>query len=191
MKIAQAIAEYATLLRWLDKMEAELPRLTSRADLGALAALVGWVLESHAKREMEGSILPLHRALGRADHFGKRAPDYHALGRQLGEVRQAATRAQACRRLRAALRASREHFQEKERALFPAIERTLKSNDGSTLGQRFERTPLSRTKLSNRSLRELPVRTAPVDAPGVRRLPYFKGFEVAAVAGLGAASKGA
>jgi hypothetical protein len=166
MKITHAIAaEHATLLKWFDELEAVLPRLRSRADVGALALLVGAVLGNHRDSENEFAFSPLDRVFRQTGYFAKHSQEHHELGRQLGKVRRAASFAEACRRLRAALQASRKHFVEEEQSLFPVLEKALTPEALSRLGQRFHMTRQSKTRLTDRPGPERPARRASADAP--------------------------
>ena len=71
--------------------------------------------------------------------------DHHEIEGSLKAVQTAGTCAQARRLLKAALAASREHFQGEERHVFPLLERILKPETLTQLGdvwlQRLEEAP--------------------------------------------------
>ena len=70
MKCTEAIiAEHAALLERFAEVERVLPQLKSRAEIGAMAALVEGVLGGHADWETDGAFVPSDRALRLMDRF--------------------------------------------------------------------------------------------------------------------------
>jgi len=148
MKITEAIAlEHATLSRVFDQVERVLPRLRSSAEVGAMASLLEGLLRTHGKLEVELAFAVVDPAL----HQHKRRlatlhQEHHELDERLGRVHQAATCGQARQLLRGALRASREHFRDEERHLFPVVERALGLGVLTALGEAFKKASKTKRK---------------------------------------------
>jgi len=141
MKITEAIAaEHAMLLSRFAEVEQVLPRLKSPAEVRAMAAVVEGVLGDHADLETNLAFVPLDRALRDDGRLARLAQAHQEIDDRLRQVRRAVTCAEARRLLRAALDASRDHFRDEERSLFPAIERALKAKDLIALGESFQRS---------------------------------------------------
>ncbi len=141
MKITEAIAaEHATLLRRFDEVERVLPRMGSRAEVCAMAAILEGLLEGCADLEVNLVFVPLDRALHYKGPLTRLAQDQQDISQRMQRVRRAATCAQARRLLLAALRASRAHFRNEERALLPALEKALTPELLVSLGESFNRS---------------------------------------------------
>jgi hemerythrin-like domain-containing protein len=105
-----------------------------------MAAVVEGVLGDHADLETNLAFVPLDRALRDDGRLARLAQAHQEIDDRLRQVRRAVTCAEARRLLRAALDASRDHFRDEERSLFPAIERALKAKDLIALGESFQRS---------------------------------------------------
>jgi hypothetical protein len=165
MKITEAIAaEHATLLKWFDQVEAMLPRLTSRTDVSALAALVGGVLTNFDELETEYAIVPLDHARPGTSEPSKHAQEHHKISRQLAEVRQSATYPEACRRLRATLGTLRERLRAEEQSLFPVLEEALNPEDSNTLANAYNGSRLLPREAAESTVLEFSGGRAPLAA---------------------------
>ena len=146
MTLTEAIAaEHATLLKRFAEVERVLPRLRTRAQVRAMAALVGVVLGDHTELEAALAFVPLLQTLRRTGQLTRLAQAHHEINMRLRQARQAQTSSRARQLLRAALRASRAHLRDEERSLFPAIKSALKPEAQMALGNRFSssRQPLT------------------------------------------------
>jgi hypothetical protein len=138
MTIAEAIAaDHTTLLKRFADVERLLPRLQSRAEVGALAAMLDGMLWHHRELETDLALLPLDRTLRRSGQRSTLARDYQQIDDSLRQARRASNCDQARRLVRKILNSAREHFREEERCLFPAIKRALNPEELRTLGERF------------------------------------------------------
>ena len=139
MKITEAIAaEHEILLSRFAEVERVLPRLKSRAEVGAIAAMVEGLLVDHADLETDLAFVPVDRALCDDGRLTRLAQAHQEIDDRLRRVRRAATCDEARRLFLAALAASREHFQDEERSLFPLMERALKARALIALGKSFQ-----------------------------------------------------
>jgi len=142
MKITEAIAlEHATLSRVFDEVERVLPRLRSAAEVGTLATILEGLLRTHAQREVDLAFVALDDTPHDKGRLATLHDDHRELDKRLGQVHQAATCGQAQRLLRAAMNASREHFRQEERRLFPVVENTLGLGVLTALGEAFRKAP--------------------------------------------------
>jgi hemerythrin-like domain-containing protein len=136
MKITEAlVAEHNTFLTVFDQIEHILPSLTTQKEVSTMASLVEGVLESHAKTETNMAYLALDHVLEQKGELKRMHQDHHEIDDRLRGVHTAKTCAEARGLLKAALLASREHFQLEERSVFPLIEKVLQKDTLLELGQ--------------------------------------------------------
>ena len=147
MKITEAlVAEHNTFLIVFDQIERTLPGLTTLAETRMLASLVEGLLESHAKTETNLAYLALDHVLAQKGELKRMHQDHHEIDDQLRKVRAARTCAAARQLLKAALLASREHFQLEERSLFPLLEKALQKETLHELGRDWLRRSAGRAR---------------------------------------------
>ena len=90
MKCTEAIiAEHAALLERFAEVERVLPQLKSRAEIGAMAALVEGVLGGHADWETDVAFAPSDRALRLMDRFARVAQAHQEINQSLHRARRA------------------------------------------------------------------------------------------------------
>jgi hypothetical protein len=127
------------LLRVFHEVEKILPRLKSVAEVRALARVVEGMLTTHGELETKFAFV----ALDHAQHDKRRLTtlheDHQELDGRLRRVQEARSCERARRLFRAALRATRAHFREEERKLFPALERELGVGSLRVLGRGFKK----------------------------------------------------
>lgn len=142
MQITEAIAlEHATLLRVFDQVERVLPRLGSAAEVGTMATILEGLLRIHAELEVKFAFVAVDHALHQKGRLMTLHEDHQELDDRLRQVHEAPTCERVRRLLRAAMRASREHFRHEERELFPVLERALGLGALTALGEAFKKAP--------------------------------------------------
>lgn len=100
-----------------------------------MASIVEGLLEGHAKTETNLAYLALDHVLEHNGELKRMHQDHHEIDDRLRKVHTANTCAQARRLLKAAIVASREHFQGEERSVFPLLERSLGEETLTALGE--------------------------------------------------------
>ena len=136
MKITEAlVAEHNTFLTVFDHIERVLPSLATQTEVRTMASIVEGLLESHAKTETNMAYLALDHVLEQNGELKRMHQDHREIDDRLRNVHTANTCAEARRLLKAALLASREHFQLEERNVFPLIEKVLEKETLLELGQ--------------------------------------------------------
>ena len=147
MKITEAIAlEHVTLLRVFDEVERVLPRLRSLAEVTTLATIVEGLLRTHGQLETDFAFVALDHALSHKRRLAALHQDHRELDERLRQVHQAATFAEAGQLLQDSLHASREHFRDEERRIFPVVERALGLGVLTALGEAFKKASKGKTK---------------------------------------------
>jgi hemerythrin-like domain-containing protein len=136
MKITEAlVAEHNTFLTVFDHIERVLPSLATQTEVRTMASIVEGLLESHAKTETSMAYLALDHVLEQNGELKRMHQDHREIDDRLRNVHTANTCAEARRLLKAALLASREHFQLEERNVFPLLEKVLQRETLLELGQ--------------------------------------------------------
>jgi hemerythrin-like domain-containing protein len=136
MKITDAlVAEHRIFLGVFDRIEAALPSLTTPAEVRTLATVVEGMLEGHAETETNLAYLALDHTLAERGALDRMHQDHHEIDSRLRKVQSASTCAEGRRLLKAALLASREHFSDEERNLFPLLEQLLQPETLTELGR--------------------------------------------------------
>lgn len=142
MKVTEAIAmEHATLLRVFDEVERLLPHLQSLAEVAALATVLEALLTRHGRLEIEFAFLPLDHALHQDNPVTAFHCNHQELDDRLQQVQRASTPKQARQLLRAAIRASRQHFLKEDQEVLPLLMATLSDNALHALGHAFRAAP--------------------------------------------------
>jgi len=152
MKITEAlVAEHTIFLSVFDQIERVLPRLATPAEVRTMATIIEGLLEGHAKTETNLAYLALDHVLAHNGELKRMHQDHHEIDDRFRNVHSAKTCAAARRLLKAAIKASREHFQSEERSVFPFLEKSLQPDTLNTLGNtwlRQQKTPAGRAKVA-------------------------------------------
>ena len=136
MKITEAlVAEHNIFLAVFDQIEHALPNLSTPKEVRTMANIVLGLLESHAKTETGMAYLALDHVLAQKGELNRMHQDHHEIDDRLRQVATAETCDEARDLLEAALLASREHFQLEERNVFPVMEKVLRKETLTELGQ--------------------------------------------------------
>jgi len=153
MKITEAlVAEHTIFLSVFDQIERVLPSLATPAEVRTMASIVEGLLEGHAKTETNLAYLALDHVLAHNGELKRMHQDHHEIDDRLKKVHAAKTCAEARRLLRAAIKASREHFQGEERSVFPFLEKSLHPDTLNALGKTWMRrqaTPAGRAQVAD------------------------------------------
>ena len=140
MKITEAlIAEHTIFLGVFDQIERVLPSLTTQSEVSTMARIAEGMLEGHAKTETNLAYLALDHVLQNEGDLKRMYQDHHEIDDRLRKVHTANTCAEARRLLKAAISASREHFRNEERHVFPLLEKSLQEETLNELGNNWMR----------------------------------------------------
>lgn len=136
MRITEAlIAEHTIFLGVFEQIERALPSLATPAEVATMASIVEGLLRGHAQAETDLAYLALDHVLENDGALNRMHQDHHEIDDRLRRVHAARTCAEARRLLKAAIVASRDHFQGEERHVFPFLEKTLQEETLTELGQ--------------------------------------------------------
>jgi hypothetical protein len=143
MKITEAlITEHRVFLSVFGQIERVLPRLTTLAEVKVLASIIEGLLEDHAETEMNLAYLALDHVMHNQGQLDRLHEEHDEIDASLHQVQKAGSCAEARRLLRAAIRASRDHFGFEEQSVIPLLEVVLRSETliglGATWAQRFK-----------------------------------------------------
>lgn len=146
MKITEAlVTEHRIFLSVFDQIERVLPRLTTLAEVKALASVIEGLLEDHAETETNLAYLALDHIMYHKGQLDRLHEEHHEIDASLHQVQKAGSCAEARRLLKAAIRASRDHFRFEEQSVFPLVENVLRGETlielGASWAQRFEVLP--------------------------------------------------
>ncbi len=132
-------AEHATFTTLFDQVEKLLPELDSPKEIKLLGRLTEALLRGHAELETNLAYAALDHILeqrGQLDHLYQ---DHKEIDARLERVQSAKGAAEARRLLRAALQASRDHFEREERTVFRLIPQLLPGEALTELGAAWAR----------------------------------------------------
>ncbi len=136
MRITEAlIAEHTIFLGVFEQIERALPSLATPAEVATMASIVEGLLRGHAQAETDLAYLALDHVLENDGALNRMHQDHHEIDDRLRRVHAARTCAEARRLLKAAIVASRDHFQGEEHHVFPFLEKTLQEETLTELGQ--------------------------------------------------------
>ncbi|HEY5911262.1 MAG TPA: hemerythrin domain-containing protein [Verrucomicrobiae bacterium] len=136
MKITDAlIAEHAIYLGVFDEIERVLPSLTTPSELQTMAGIITRILQPHALDENNLAYLALDHALAHKGKLERMHHEHKEIDERLMKVHETGNCSEGRRLLKAAIAASREHFQLEEREVFPLLEKTLKPESLEALGR--------------------------------------------------------
>ena len=136
MRITEAlVAEHTIFLSVFDQIERVLPSLATPAEVQTMASIVEGLLEGHAKTETDLAYLALDHVLEHDGELKQMHQEHHEIDNRLRKVRTARSCAEARRLLKAAILASREHFRSEERGVFPLLEKSLREETLTELGE--------------------------------------------------------
>ena len=140
MKITEAlVAEHTIFLSVFDQIERVLPSLATPAEIRTMASVVEGLLEGHAKTETNLAYLALDHVLAHNGELKRMHQEHQEIDDRLRKVHTAKTCAEARRLLKATITATREHFRGEERSVFPLLEKTLKQETLTELGETWMR----------------------------------------------------
>ena len=136
MKITDALTtEQVVFTSVFEHIERALPDLKTVHEARLLARLVESLLRKHSDVETNLAYVALDHVLDRQSELDRLHQDHEEIDGRLKRVRSAATCLEARQLLLAALRASREHFHREEQTVFPLIEKVLRGDTLTGLGQ--------------------------------------------------------
>jgi hemerythrin-like domain-containing protein len=125
-KITDALVTEHVVFRTLfDYIERALPALETAAEARLLAGLMEALLRRHSDTETNLAYVALDHMLDSRSELDCLHEDHKEIDARLQRVQSTGDCAQARRLLKAALRASRDHFLREERTVFPLIEKVL------------------------------------------------------------------
>lgn len=128
-------AEHNIFLGVFDHIECLLPDLNSILEVSAMARLVECLLQDHADQETQLAYAALDHALAHNGTLERLHTDHEELDNNLLAVHKSPTCSIAKKRLKLALLATRRHFRQEERAVFPLIEKNLEPETLKELGK--------------------------------------------------------
>jgi hemerythrin-like domain-containing protein len=140
------ITEHAMFTTVFDQIERTLPQLKTPAEAKMLAGLVEALLLDHGDAETNLAFVALDHALGQKGPLDRLHQDHDEIDDRLRQVRKATELADARRLLRAALLATRHHFRHEERTIFPMINKMLRKETLTQLGEVWMQRHLARAK---------------------------------------------
>lgn len=140
MKITDALlAEHVVFHNLFDHIEATLPKLTTLAEVHALAGLLDAALQAHSKVEDKLLIEPLEHCFAQIGHQETFHDEHDEIDERLKSALLSRNVKTARRLLHLAVVSSRMHFDKEERLVFPMAEKALKSRTLATLGDAWIR----------------------------------------------------
>jgi hypothetical protein len=133
--ITQALsAEHLMFCGVFNEVEKALPGFNRLEEVRRAARLVEGLLLSHAEVEEELLMLAEDHLQEAPRRYAYCRKEHQEIDGQLTRVRSTREIARARRLLRGALAASRKHFKQEERWVFPLIEKTVKPETLTKLG---------------------------------------------------------
>jgi len=134
-RITEALTtEHAVFTVVFDQIEGALPRVQTVAEAKMLAGLVEALLRGHSETETDLAYVALDHMLDHRGELDELHQDHQEIDIRLKRIQSASGCAEARRLLKAALRASREHFLREERTVFPLIDQALSEEMLTALG---------------------------------------------------------
>ena len=100
-----------------------------------MARIVEGLLEGHARTETDLAYKALDHVQEHNGELKQMHQDHHEIDDRLRQVHTAKTCAEARHLLKAAIKASREHFRGEERSVFPLLEKALQPETLTALGE--------------------------------------------------------
>ena len=121
------VAEHRVFCALFDFIDKTLPKSTSATGLKLLGELVEALLRRHAEAEDVLVLVALKHTMVEGGRLEFLQQEHKELGGSLRRVRNAQGLAETRRWLREAIGASRKHFENEERVVFPLLEKVLQS----------------------------------------------------------------
>jgi hypothetical protein len=128
------MAEHQMFCFVFDQIERVLPGLNGLEEVRRAARLIEGLLLSHAQVEQELLILARDQAPADQRRYDRCHKEHQEIDGRLTRVRSTRKIARARSLLRAAMAASRQHFQHEERKVFPLIEKGMRPETLTKLG---------------------------------------------------------
>ncbi len=140
MKITDAlIMEHAVFRSVFRQIERQLPQIRSSAEINVLARLVEGLLEAHGHAEEDMLYAALDHALAERSQLQQLHRDHRELDERYQAISRATNLIEARSLLEGALQATRNHFDEEERHVFPLTETIFGTQALSRLGDAWVR----------------------------------------------------
>lgn len=137
------VTEHRVFLTVFNQVERALPKLNTLAEAKLLGTLVEGLLHDHADAETNLAFAALDHVLEEKGQLDRMHQDHDEIDARLKQVQTTRDLAEGRRLLKAALKASREHFRHEEEKVFPLLEQVLRretlGNLGDTWMQRYRR----------------------------------------------------
>jgi hemerythrin-like domain-containing protein len=128
------IVEHGVFIAVFDEIERVLPTVESVAETKRLAGLVEALLRGHSETETNLAYAALDHILEDRGELNQLHQDHQEIDARLRRLQSTNDCGEARRLLKAALRASREHFLREERTVFPLIDSALSPEAQTALG---------------------------------------------------------
>jgi len=133
------ILEHALFRQLFDQIERIVDRSRSAREVKSLAAVVEGLLSGHGESETNLAYSVLDHVLAERGVLNHLHQEHREFDSHFARIRGASDPAEAVRLLKAALAASREHFQHEEESVFPVLERTLQPETLGALGGQWRK----------------------------------------------------
>ncbi len=135
MTIIEALTvEHGMFRSLFEQIERELPEL-SLAETKRLGGIIEALVHKHGEQEMDMALSALNHALAEKGHLESLHLEHAELDNALERVRGATNEREGRGLLQAGLRACREHFEEEEHTVFPALKKALPAKVLTELGE--------------------------------------------------------
>jgi len=136
MKITEILsAEHAIFLTVFNQIEKALADVTTVTEVHTFGKIIEGLLESHAETERNLAYAALDHVLAEQDQLDRMHQEHEEVDSSLRRVFAAKEFAAACRCLKQAIRASRNHFRHEETVVFPLLDRSLQNETLEQLGK--------------------------------------------------------
>jgi len=166
-RITEALTtEHAVFTTVFDQIERALPGVETLGEAKRLAGLVEALLHSHSETETDLAYVALDHMLDHRGELDELHEDHQEIDIRLKRIQSANDCGEARRLLKAALRASREHFLREERTVFPLIDRVLSQEALTALGGLWAQRGLARGYSRKQAPRAVRGESRPVSLSG-------------------------
>ena len=135
--------EHVVFTTVFDSIERTLSQVQTVEEAKRLAGLVESLLRGHSDTETDLAYAALDHVLENEGELDQLHEDHQEIDARLKRVQSTKDCGEARRLLKAALRASREHFLREERTVFPLIDRALSQEMLTALGSAWAQRGLA------------------------------------------------
>ena len=129
------VAEHRTFLAVFDEIERALPGVKTMDEMTRLCQFLERLLHNHGETEKDLAYIALDHILKQHDQLTRLYHDHQELDILLKDVEKIKDIDEARTQFKKALDASRAHFKDEERTLFPLIETALQIETLQILGK--------------------------------------------------------